>query len=357
MFKRTLQLTESGVGTAFPCAAVAVGVKHNIFVRDFFGQRQIQPAVFDITEDTLFDLASLSKLVATSMVAMKFIEIGKLSLNDKISRFFNYTGNYGDCEIRHLMTHTSGMPAGLPLFAMPHEDGNVLHTIMNADKCYATGEDVVYSCMGYIVLQHILESISNETLDELAATYVFKPLEMDKACYNPPANATPIAATELYSHNGKWATGHVHDENAHYLGGVAGNAGVFATLDDMIAFAGMCYSRGVTKSGEIYLPEGLFNLAVKNYTPEKTESRGLGFQLKGTQDFPGGKLLSQGSYGHTGFTGTSLYVDNDSGLWGVLLTNAVHYGRENRSAYFSLRRSFYDIMITEYKDLQEKGEI
>ncbi|MBR3768630.1 MAG: beta-lactamase family protein [Clostridia bacterium] len=362
MFDGTLQLISSVIGTAFPCAAVGVGVGHNVFVRQFYGYRQINPSVAAITEDTLFDLASLSKLVATSMIALKFIENGKLRLNDSISNFLDYTGNYYDCEIRHLMTHTSGMPAGIPLFSMQHKDGDALRTILDADRCYKTGEDVIYSCMGYIVLQYILENIGNESLDELARKYVFDPLGMKNACYNPViintnGEATPIAATERYPHTGEWATGHVHDENAYFLGGVSGNAGVFATLDDMISFAGMCSAKGATKNGDAYLSGNTFDLAVKNYTPDKAESRGLGFQLKGTQDFPGGQLLSTGSYGHTGFTGTSLYIDSDSGLWGILLTNAVHYGRHNRSNYFSLRSSFYDMMITEYKILREEGKI
>lgn len=357
MFEETLLLIKSGVGIAFPCAAVAVGVGHKVFMRQFFGYRQIQPTVLGITEDTLFDLASLSKLVATSMVALKFIENSKLSLNDNISHFLDYTGNFGDCEIRHLMTHTSGMPSGIPLFSMLHKDGDALRSVLDADRCYKTGEDVCYSCMGYIVLQRILENIGNESLDELARKYVFEPLGMKNACYNPVAETTPIAATERYSHTGEWATGHVHDENAYFLGGVSGNAGVFATLDDMISFAGMCSAKGVAKNGDIYLSRKIFDLAVKNYTHDKEESRGLGFQIKGTQDFSGGKFLSTGSFGHTGFTGTSLYIDYESGLWGVLLTNAVHYGRENRSSYFALRRSFYDTMVTEYKELRSNGEI
>ncbi len=362
MFDGTLQLISSGVSTAFPCATVAVGVGHKVFVRQFFGHRQIQPTVSDITEDTLFDLASLSKLVSTSMVALKFIENGKLCLNDNISNFLDYTGNYYDCEILHLMTHTSGMPSGIPLFSMPHKNGEALRTILDAERCYKTGEEVLYSCMGYIILQHILENVGNESLDELARKYVFEPLGMKNACYNPViakcnGEATPIAATECYPHTGEWATGHVHDENAYFLGGVSGNAGVFSTLDDMISFAGMCSAKGATKNGDVYLSRKTFDLAVKNYTHDKAESRGLGFQLKGTQDFPGGKLLSSGSYGHIGFTGTSLYVDYDTGLWGILLTNAVHFGRKNRSNYFSLRSKFYDMMITEYKILREEGKI
>ena len=347
MFEKSLQLVKSGVGTAFPCAAVAIGAGHEVFVRQFFGHRQLQPAILDMTEDTRFDLASLSKLVATTMVALKFLEKGKLSLDDRIGNYLDYTGNFRDCQIRHLMTHTSGLPAGIPLFLMNDQCEDAVRLVLDADRCYPTGEAVCYSCMGYLVLQRILEEIGGESLDKIAAKYVFEPLGMKTACYNP-AQGVPVAATERYAHTGQWATGHVHDENAYFFGGIAGNAGVFATLDDMIPFAMMCAAKGIALNGERYLSTEMFNLATTNYTPEKEESRGLGFQLKGKQPFPGGELMSAGSYGHTGFTGTSLYIDHNSGLWGILLTNAVHFGRENRGNYFALRRAFYDMMMTEH---------
>ena len=352
MFEESLKLIENGIGNAVPCAAVAIGVGHKVFVREFFGYRQVQPTMLTITEDTLFDIASLSKLVATTMVTLKFIENGKLKLNDKIGLFLESAGNFEDCEIRHLLTHTSGITAGLPLFEMLNHKNDALGTILNSDRCYKTGEEVCYSCMGYIVLQHILEKLGGESLDKLSQKYVFSPLGMRSECYNPSVKNGNVAATECYPHTMEWATGHVHDENAYFLGGISGNAGVFATLDDMIAFAGMCSEKGIAKNGDVYLSKELFDLAIKNYTPDKKESRGLGFQLKGEQASPMGELMSTGSYGHTGFTGTSLFVDYDTGLWGLLLTNAVHYGRENRSEYFAVRKRFYDTIITEYKKLR-----
>ena len=110
----------------------------------------------------------------------------------------------------------------------------------------------------------------------------------------------------------------------------------------------MLSARGRTKNGTQYLSEELFDLAIRNHTPFSDDARGLGFQLKGESDFPMGALLSRGSYGHTGFTGTSLYVDSQTGVWGVLLTNAVHLGRENRGPYFELRKAFYDSLVSEY---------
>ncbi len=356
MFEKSISLVRSAVGTAFPCAAIAVGSGNTVFVREFFGNRQILPEILPLTENTLFDLASLTKLIATTMVALKLIEKDEISLNDNIGKYLPYTGNFRNCEIRHLLTHTSGLPSGLALFSMEHKYGDVIRTILDADPCCNTGEEVIYSCMGYIVLQKILETAGGDSLEKLADEYVFSPLGMKTACFNPDSSKV-IAGTEKYPHNGEWATGHVHDENAYFLGGVSGNAGLFAALDDMIAFAEMCSLRGISENGKEYLTREIFDLAVKNYTPDKNESRGLGFQLKGNQPFPAGADFSQGSYGHTGFTGTSLYVDNATGLWGILLTNSVHYGRENRNGYFAVRREFYDMIIKEYRELKKDGAI
>lgn len=357
MFEKTLSLLRSGIGTAFPGAACAIGVGHNVLLRAFLGERQVDPTRLPLTEDTLFDLASLSKLVCTTMIALRFLEDGKLALRDPIGMILGDAGNYGKCEIRHLMTHTSGLAAWLPLYTMGTDDP--LRTILTSEPSAPVGEEVRYSCMGYIVLGKILEKIGGESLDRLAARYVFTPLGMTAACFNPRLCCphVPVAATERYSHSGEWATGHVHDENAYFLGGIAGNAGVFATLDDMIAFAGMCSARGMAKDGSVYLTRRVFDLALENRTPDKAESRGLGFQLMGRQFSPMGDLMAQGSYGHTGFTGTSVYVDAETGLWGVLLTNSVHYGRDNRAPFYPLRRRFYNVMTSEYERMKEEGTL
>ena len=347
MFDLTLQLIGEGVGIAYPCAAVAIGRGHAVFAREFMGKRQTEPAEIPLTEDTLFDIASLSKLVATTMIALKFIDSKKISLYDRVGSFFDNAGNFADCRIFDLLTHTSGIQPGIPLYDGRYKNEDPCRVILDSERCCETGKEVFYSCMGYILLGRILEKVGGEPLDKLAEKYVFSPLGMQTACYNPK-KGMPVAATEKYAATGEWATGHVHDENAYFLGGVSGNAGVFASLDDMIAFAGMCSSFGMAKSGERFISKELFTLAISNHSEGKADSRGLGFQLKGNSDFPMGSLLPVGSYGHTGFTGTSLYVDRKTGLWGVLLTNAVHYGREKREKYFELRKCFYDSMVKEF---------
>lgn len=314
MFEKTLEFINDGVGIAYPCATVAIGLKDKVFAREFF----------EVDENTLFDLASLSKLISTTAIALKFIDIGKLSSDDNIGKFLDYTGNYADCKIKHLLTHTSGIPAWLPLFNMQIEKNDVIKTILSYEKSYETGSNVAYSCMGYIVLGKILEITGGDSLDNLAKKFVFSPLEMKNACYNPYNNLS-CAATE-------WESGKVHDENALFLDGIAGNAGVFATLDDVICFAKMC-----SHKGENFISKELFNLSIKNHTPKCDEARGFGFKLEGN------------FFGHTGFTGTSLFVDNPTGLWGVLLTNAVAFGRENKSKYIDIRKQFYKMIIEEFK--------
>lgn len=314
MFEKVLKLIKQGVGEAYPGAAVAIGVGDKVLTKQFF----------DVDKDTLFDLASLSKLVSTTFIALKLIDQGKLSLDDKIGNFLEYTGNYSDCEIKHLLTHTSGIPTWLPLFDMKINQADALKTILNSKRCSQTGEKVSYSCMGYIVLAHILEKVGGDSLDNLAQNIVFNPLKMANACYNPDKEKV-CAPTE-------WYAGKVHDENALFLGGVSGNAGVFATLDDIINFAKMCALNG----GE-FINKNLFENAIKNHTPDCEESRGLGFKLEGDL------------FGHTGFTGTSLFIDKNTRVWGILLTNAVNFGRD-KSKYLDIKNKFYDMIITEYKE-------
>ncbi len=367
MFEKTMACVQSGIDVGYPGAAVAIGRRYTVYRREFLGRRQIEPTELPMTESTLFDLASLSKLVSTTMVALKLLEDGAFCLPDPIGMYLDYTGNFRGVQMRHLMTHTSGISPHLPLYTLCEKaaDGtndsstctkDPIRTILDSKPVCEVGEEVYYSCMGYILLQRILENITGEKLDKLAQRLVFDPLGMKDTCYNPAPDRA-FAATEMSPHWHEWTTGHVHDENAHWLGGVSGNAGVFSTLDDMISFAGMLSSHGRNREGLPYLTIRVFFKATRNYTPTLDESRGLGFQLMGDKWSPMGDLMSAGSYGHTGFTGTSLYVDSQSGLWGIFLQNSVHYGRNNRDASYPIRRKFYNLMTVEFDRLVAEGEI
>lgn len=350
-----------------PCAAYAVGRGEEVYARESLGFRSLFPEREAITDHTRFDMASLSKVMSATVVALRFIEEGKLLLTDPLSRFFTEEELEGAPEGRrevtvfHLMTHSSGISPHVALWRMVSPelagtadfDSAAARTILSSPPVCGVGEQVHYSCMGYILLQKILERISGKGLDALARELVFEPLGMDATGYLPFGDnrnhpEADTAATELSPLHGYYIRGHVHDENAHFLGGVSGNAGVFSTLEDCVKFAQMLSLRGEIPDGSEarLLSRRIFDLAVQDYTKGKNESRGLGLQLR--PPLPAlsaaGDLFAYGSYGHTGFTGTSLYVDAETGVWAVLLTNAVHLGRD-RVEFFRLRRLFHNAVM------------
>ena len=371
IFQHTKALIHEAVKRqVIPCAAYAVGRGNDVYTRESLGFSSLLPESEKVRDDTLFDMASLTKILSTTMVALHFLEEGRFLLTDPLSRFFSKEELEGapegraDATVFRLMTHSSGITPHIALWnAIPREvvgtagfDSAVAGTILRSAPYCRVGEQVHYSCMGYILLQKILERISGKPLDLLAKEYVFDPLGMTHTGYLPFGNNLNkphcnAAATELSSLHNYYVRGHVHDENAHFLGGVSGNAGVFSDLSDMIRFAQMLSLRGempVSAGSGRYLSKRVFDLAVQDYTPGLNESRGLGFQLR--PPLPAlsaaGDLFSCGSYGHTGFTGTSLYVDAETGTWAVLLTNAVHLGR-NRVEFFRLRRLFHNAVMGE----------
>ena len=351
LFPRTMEHVLRGIGIEYSCAAAAIVRGDRTLLQfcagnrqDYSGDEQYHADPKPVSMETLYDMASVTKLAATTMVALRMMEDGAFSLYDSLWRYFKDAGNFRDAEIRHLMTHSSGLTPGIALYTKCQSPEEAIPMILHSEPVCGIGEDVHYSCMGYLLLQKILEQIGGKPLDVLADELVFKPLGMKTACFNPTAE--DIAATEFSPHYKRYVCGHVHDENAHFLGGVCGNAGLFASIGDMTRFASMLSNRG-SIDGKRYLNRRTFDLAVKNYTPGMSENRGLGFSLRFDDLSSSGEFTSPGSYGHNGFTGTSVYCDAQSGICMVLLTNAVHYGRENRGPFFRDRRIFHNIALTE----------
>lgn len=485
---------------AFPSAVVAVGRGQKVYLCEAMGNRHENPKRHKAHKSTLYDLASLTKLVAPTMIALRMVEEGRLLLTDTLDRYFtpeelkNAPAGRAGVTIYQLMTHTSGITPHFPLWLttvegfsltsatqtgddgeenvmadegelsetvaeetvletteepaeetlsetteepseetakaaveapaetisvettaeeiiaqvstemltaedkaevsepkdkkskeedkkakkekkkkgkgkveVPAEEQNsmvetgpkiispedAVAAILASTPVCEPGAEVHYSCMGYILLGKILERIAGKPLDVLAKTMVFRPLGMNHTTYNPKGN--DIAATEYSEMRGQYICGEVHDENAHFLGGVSANAGVFAPIGDMIQFAAMLSEQGKTPNGR-FLSQATFDLALKNYTPGLSEARGLGFQLQPAMPAltSMGDMMSEGSYGHTGFTGTSLFVDAKTGRWAILLTNAVHYGRDNKAAFLRYRRLFHNAVMAD--DFGEKNK-
>ena len=319
-FEQVHNLVRQGLEQgAYPCAALAVGIRDKIYLKQTYG---------NCTEHTLFDMASCTKILSPTMVAFRFIEDGLLRLYDTLEDFFpNVPEDKKGITILHLMTHTSGIPDHFFISNATDDPADAAQVILNHPLAQAPGGDPIYSCMGYILLGKILEKIGGETLDVLAEKYVFGPLGMAHTGYHP---AGDIAPTEMDPATGKLLCGVVHDENARFLKGISGNAGVFSDLNDMIIFTRMLARGGKTQDGTAYLSPAMLSRALENHTPDsKGEYRGLGFNLARSPRNFLGDLMSSRTFGHTGFTGTSIAVDPETGLWVVLLTNRVCPTRAN----------------------------
>ena len=328
MFERAVKKLEQAVAQGVcPSAALAIGTGEEVLTEACFGVHNLERNPLPVTPDTLYDMASISKVLAATMVALRFMEDGLLRLDDNMDIFFpGVLPDKRDITIRQLMTHTSGMAAHFLLSEEASTPARAAETILSHPLVCAPGEQVIYSCMGYILLGKILEKLGGAPLDQLAQKLVFAPLDMTHTGYCPQTG--DVASTERNPHSGQWLSGVVHDENARFLGGVSGNAGVFSNLRDMERFARMLLSDGRLDGVQLLSPAAL-QAACRNYTAGLSENRGLGFKLAlGSGNFMG-DLVSPGAFGHTGFTGTSLLVDPERNLFVVLLTNRVHPTRDN----------------------------
>lgn len=319
-FEQVHHLIQQGLEQgAYPSAALAVGMGKKIYLKQAYGS---------CTENTIFDMASLTKILSPTMVAFHFLEEGLLRLYDTVEVFFpDAPADKKDITILQLMTHTSGIPDHFLISDYTDDPSEAAWVVLNHPLAQAPGGDPIYSCMGYIVLGKILEQVGGAPLDQLAQKYVFDPLGMNHTGYHPSGD---IAPTEMDPKTGKLLQGVVHDENARFLGGISANAGVFSDLNDMIIFARMLACNGRTEDGTFYLSPAMLSRAITNRIPNsKGEFRGLGFNLAGSPRNFLGDLMSSRTFGHTGFTGTSLAVDPETGLWVVLITNRVCPTRTN----------------------------
>ena len=342
------ELLDEGIKIgAFPCYAAAVGVGDKLFFREIGGNRACYPTPLPLTEDTLFDMASLSKLMGTTMAALRLIEQGKLHLDDKVGDFFENCYGKEEITIYQLMTHTSGIPAFFHMWKMNIDPKDAAKVIMEHPFAAPTGSKVIYSCMGYILLGKILEKICGEPLDKIVKREVLQPLGMENTCYCPEAGRICVS-TEKKPDSDEYICGHVHDENAYSIGGVSGNAGLFSTLDDCITFASL-----LSRGAEGFLKKETFDLAVTDHTEKISDSaRGLGFHMFREQVYPGGKNMSRGSYGHSGFTGTYIYVDKETKVFCVFLSNRVHFGRDTDS-FFEQKQKFFDTVFADVRGLKK----
>ena len=319
---------------AFPCAAAAVGAGDRVLAQAFAGEAPL-PGQRPVDEHTRFDMASLSKVLGPTMIALRAIEDGELALSDRVGDFFPQAPkDKRDITVFMLMTHTGGFHPDYRLDHLLDSPEQAVDCILTRPLMERPGARPIYSCIGYILLAKCLERRFGRPLDALARERVFGPLGMRETGYCPPEDAV-CAATEVDPGTGKPWIGVVHDENARFLRGVSGNAGVFMPLCDGIRFAAM-----LGRMGEGYLRRETLERAIRNYTPGQDAHRGLGFQVAGTPECFFSDRVPGNCFGHTGFTGTSLMVEPETGFWVLLLSNRVYPTRQS-DALFPFRRALH----------------
>jgi len=331
---------------AFPGATLAVGYRGNVSLHAF-GKQTYEVKSPNIAIDTMYDIASLTKVVATTTLVAKLAEGDfpvRLDLDAPVERYLPEWASGPQPEwrhrvtVRHLLTHTSGLPAFKEYWRTTSAEATAKRSIskqQTLDKIFAEpleyepGTKEIYSDLGIILMAEIIERLTGQTLDGLAREYIFSPLAMSNTMYKPPKKTWPaIAPTEIdtqYRH--RLIQGEVHDENAAAIGGVSGHAGVFSTAPDLAAFCQMLLNGGVYAHQRILRRE-----TISEFTEAQKLSAGtrtLGWAVP-TEGGSSGHFMSPHTFGHTGFTGTSIWIDPDRQLFVVFLTNRVHPTRENQ---------------------------
>ena len=357
-------LLEAVADSAFPGGVILAAKNGDIFLHKAFGYHTYSKKK-PVMRGNIYDLASITKVVATTSALMKLVDEKKLSLDDKVITYLpEFIGKQkmffdqkSKVTIRHLITHTSGLPPFKKYFLM---DGNIqtkIDSIMNTEPEIPLNQKMIYSDIGLIVLGKIIESVSQSSLDEYVDSVVFKPLGMKTTFYNPPIEKIKrIIPTEYSSLYGETIIGYVHDENAKSIGGIAGHAGLFSTASDLSIFSQMMLNGGIYGWKRIFKSQSVTNFTKRANTIEGS-SRALGWDTPSGQS-SGGVYLSASSFGHTGFTGTSLWIDPENQIFVILLTNAVHPNRNYKNPnYFDWRQKIHSSVYEELGFSEKRNDL
>ena len=343
----------------FPSAVYLVAQRDEIVFADALGYSVVEPYRVANKFDTIYDLASLTKPLVTALLCSRRIELGELTLDSSVSHYlaeFDRTDKQM-ITIRELLTHTSGLPAWRPLYVLAEDEPErAAGAIASLDLEYKPGSRVIYSDLGFIALGILLERLTGQRLAEMAKHEIFEPLNLEHTFFNPEiALQTGIAACETgnayeldmckqtgageYKNSRQrliW--GEVHDGNAYFLGGAAGHAGLFSTARETYLLA----QQFLADSSKLLKPETC-RMFRENMTSGLEEARSIGWQLAATKDSTGGADLPPDSFGHNGFTGTSLWIDAEHQRIFILLTNRTHAHALPFANINAVRREFHSL--------------
>jgi uncharacterized protein YbbC (DUF1343 family)/CubicO group peptidase (beta-lactamase class C family) len=326
-----------------PGAVVLVGRRGRVVWRKAYGAREVEPAREQMTADTIFDLASLTKVVATATSIMILVERGQVRLNDSLTRYIPEFKDEGRerVTIEHLLTHRAGFAPDFDLAQQWSGYDEAIKRLSFEKLRSAPGARFVYSDLGFIALGEVVRKASGMPLDEFARKNIYEPLGMRETGFKPSPNLRPrIAPTEKRSaqesylgsrpdslsknEGDHWLRGEVHDPTSFRMGGVAGHAGLFSTADDLAIYCQMILNGGVYNGARILSPLGVAAMTRPRAVAEDGSARALGWDVASSFSSNRGDLFTPGSFGHTGFTGTSLWIDPATQTFIVFLSNRVH---------------------------------
>ena len=315
---------------AFPGAVVLVWKDGNILFEKAFGRFTYDSSSAKVTINTIYDLASLTKVIATTTAAMLCYDRKLFALDDKVVKYIPEFGVNGkeNITIKNLLIHNSGLPAWKKFYGRGLNYDDVLKEIFASELEYATGTKTVYSDLGIITLGKIIEKVTGQKLDIFCKDEIFIPLKMNSTYYNPLDSIKKLCApTEIDKYwRNKTLQGEVHDETSAMLDGVAGHAGLFSNANDLERIISVLIRKGKL-NGKQFIKQSTIELFTKRFSDQST--RALGWDTRSETGSSSGDYFSKDSYGHTGFTGTSVWVDSDKNLFVIFLTNRVYPNREN----------------------------
>ncbi|HEV8509733.1 MAG TPA: serine hydrolase domain-containing protein [Gemmatimonadales bacterium] len=350
-FEPVVAYLRSQVDSAFPGAVIAVGHRDSVVLLagvGHFGVHDRRP----VTPETVYDLASLTKVIGLTTAAMMLVDAGKLDLDAPVQRYVPAFQGAGKARvtIRHLLTHSSGLPAWRPLYSETATREQAFALVDTTALLRQPGDTFMYSDLGAIVLTQAVEAVSGQPIDQFLESRLFGPLGMRSTHYLPPESwRSRIAPTETdtaFRHRALW--GEVHDENAGRLGGVSGHAGLFSTAPDVVVFAQWLLDARLTPGrrpggSRPQLPQQLVLEFTRRQNIPPGSSRALGWDTP-SENSSAGTKMGPNAFGHTGFTGTSIWLDPDRDLFIILLTNRVNPTRAN-TKILQVRRRVADLVV------------
>ncbi len=306
-----------------PGCVVMIGRRGKIAFAKAYGHRRLEPSPEKMTLDTVFDMASLTKPMATATSIMLLVERGQVRLRNPVVEYLPEFAPHGKDEItiEHLLTHQGGLVPDNALADYQHGVEEAWQRIWGLKLRYPVGEKFVYTDVGFLVLAKVVERVTGQNVAEFAAENVYRPLGMDETGYLPGEALRARAAT-TEQRDGEWLRGVVHDPRAALLNGIAGHAGLFSTANDMALYANMMLSRGTVGNTQIFSPHTIAEMTrARDVAGHK---RGLGWDMRSKYSSNRGELCSLRAFGHGGFTGTAMWIDPELDLFVIFLSNRVH---------------------------------